>query len=232
MEHTSKRWLESTDKRRKSAGTATPFGRVFDEPGLAVDHVVTLLADDFALAIFDRGAFVGHEDLLPLSGFSAPLRHSFLIAGRRTTRVVCPDKANVVLGILNDATLPCMCVHTVHRRSALARTHAAGFLAFGHDSLLSATLLRVGAAGLRALDVAGLDELHRSVDGLVQAALATGRGLGVDAVVTGDFPSFFRSCHDITSRCFGSFRYSSLVVSVFRLQSLNTIIAISTSNGP
>jgi hypothetical protein len=30
----------------------------------------------------------------------------------------------------------------------------------------------------------------------VQAALATGRGLGVDAVVTGSFPSFFRSCHD------------------------------------
>lgn len=160
MEHTSKRWPESTDKRRKSAGTATPFGRVLDEPGLAVDHVVTLLADDLALAVFDRGAFIGHSDLL------------------------------------------------------------------------SATLLRVGAAGLRALDVAGLDELHRSVDSLVQAALATGRGLGVDAVVTGDFPSFFRLRHDITSRCFGSVRYSSLVVSVFRLQSLNTIIAISTSNGP
>jgi hypothetical protein len=30
----------------------------------------------------------------------------------------------------------------------------------------------------------------------VQAALATGRGPGVDAVVTGGFPSFFRSCHD------------------------------------
>jgi hypothetical protein len=30
----------------------------------------------------------------------------------------------------------------------------------------------------------------------VQAALATGRGLGVDAVVTGGFPSFFRSWHD------------------------------------
>lgn len=184
-------------------GTATPFGRVFDEPGLAVDHVVTLLADDLALAVFNRGAFVGHSDLLPLARFSAPLGHSFFVAGRRATVVVRSDKANVILSVLNNATLPCMSVHTIHGRSAIARTHATRSLS-SHDDLLSATLLGVGAAGLRALDVAGLDELHRSVDGLVQAALATGRGLGVDAVVTGDFPSFFRSCHDITSRCFGS----------------------------
>lgn len=158
MEHTSKRWLESTGKRRKSAGTATPFGRVFDEPGLAVDHVVALLADDLALAVFDRGAFVGHDDLLRM------------------------------------------------------------------------TLRSVLAAGLRALDVLRLDEAHLAADSLVQAALATGRGLGVDAVVTGWFPSFFRLRHDITSRCFGSFRYSSLVVSVFRPQGLYTLVSVSSSN--
>ena len=178
MEHTSKGWSESTGREIKSAGTATPFGRVFDEPGLAVDHVEALLADDLALAVFDRGAFVGHSDLL----VTWPTLAGALDVGGL-------NEPHPAIKKLVNAARATFSLNAVVPSSSC-------FFLLGHGDLLSATLLGVRAAGLRALDVAGLDELHRSVDGFVQAALATGRGLGVDAVVTGDFPSFFRSCHD------------------------------------
>jgi len=74
-----------------------------------------------------------------------------------------------------------------------------------HGNLRSAvTLLRVGTAGLRALDVAGLDEPHLAADSLVQAALATGSGLGVDAVVARLSFASFASRHDSTSYRWGS----------------------------
>jgi len=74
-----------------------------------------------------------------------------------------------------------------------------------HGNLRSAVaLLRVGTAGLRAFDVAGLDELDRAVDSLVQAALATGRRLGVDAVVARLSFASFASRHDSTSYRWGS----------------------------
>jgi len=74
----------------------------------------------------------------------------------------------------------------------------------GHGNLLPFVLLRVGAAGLRAFDVAGLDELDLAADSLVQAALATGRRLGVDAVVARLSFASFASRHDSTSYRWGS----------------------------
>jgi hypothetical protein len=74
----------------------------------------------------------------------------------------------------------------------------------GHRNLLLFVLRRVGAAGLRAFDVAGLDEPHLAADSLVQAALATGSGLGVDAVVARLSFASFASRHDSTSYRWGS----------------------------